>query len=177
VPLNCQVYIYPSAKAGDQPVAVVITATNPGAVPIVITGGDITVTQLDDGTDVSCAKPALPLGPGMPTVVAAGATVLVGPVTIAIHNNAGCDPYQSAPQGAWVNSEPSSTRGEATGNKFPQFTVLVGATLYGSDRSINAAGTAPLLVDVVSPPPLGFQGGFLHLSAANNLVTYLAGVL
>jgi hypothetical protein len=177
MPLNCQVYVYPSARSGDQPVTVAITATNPGAVPIVITGGDITVTQLGDGTDVSCAKPTLPLGPGMPTVVAAGATVLVGPVTIAVHSNSGCDPYQSAPQGAYVDPQPSDSRGAATGNKFPQFTVLVGATLYGSDGSINFAGTAPLFVDVVSPPPLGFQGGFLSLSAANNLVTFLAGVL
>lgn len=175
MPLNCQVYVYPSARSGDQPVAVVITATNPGAVPIVITGGDITVTQLDDGTDVSCAKPTLPLGPGMPTVVAAGATVLVGPVMLAVHSNAGANSYQSP--NAPVAPQPSETRGGATSSKYPQFTVLVGATLYGSDRSINAAGTAPLLVDVVSPPPLGYQGGFLHLSAANNLVTYLAGVL
>jgi len=175
MPLNCQVYVYPSAKAGDQPVAVYITATNPGAVPIAITGGELEVTQLGDGTTVSCAKPALPLGPGMPTAVAAGATVLIGPVTLAVHSNAGANSYQSP--NAPVMPQPSETRGEATSNKYPQFTVLVGATLYGSDHSINAAGTAPIFVDVVSPPPLGYQGGFLSLSAPNNLVTFLTGVL
>lgn len=177
MPLQCQVFVYPSAAGGEQPVTVAVIATNPSpTTPIVISGGSVSVTQLRDGTDVSCAKPMLPLGPGMPTVVAPGATVLVGPAQLAVHSNSAANSFQNP--SSLIDSQPSDARGEPTGNHYPQFTVLVGATLYGSDGSINQAGTAPLLVDVVAPPPLGFQGGFLHLSAPNNLVTaYAAGVL
>lgn len=177
MPLNCQVYAFPSAQSGDQPVAVFVTATNPSTTtPIAITGGAVFASQLGNGPALPCALPMLPLGPGMPTVVAAGATILVGPVQLVVYSNGAANPYQNP--GSTFDSQPSASRGEPTGNHYPQFTVLVGATLYGSDGSINQAGTAPILVDVVVPPPLGFQGGFLHLSAPNNLVTaYVAGVL
>jgi hypothetical protein len=93
---------------------------------------------------------------------------------VVVHSNAGANSFQAVgPSGVLTDPQPSYQ----AGNHFPQFVVLVSATVYGSDGSVNVSGTAPLLVDVVAPPPLGYQGGFLHLSAPNNLVTYLAGVL
>lgn len=177
MPLQCQVYVYPSATSGDRPVTVAVVATNPSpTTSIAITGGALSITQLRDGSDVSCALPMLPLGPGMSTVVAAGASVLIGPMPLVVHSNSASNSFQNP--SSLIDSQPSDARGEPTGSHYPQFTVLVGATLYGSDGSINQAGTAPILVDVIAPPPLGFQGGFLHLSAPNNLITAVAaGVL
>lgn len=176
MPLQCQVYAFPSAQSGDQPVAVFVTATNPSTTtPIAITGGSVSVTQLSNGADVPCALPMLPLGPGMPTVVAAGATILIGPMPIVIYNGAANNSYQNPVANS--GSQPSASWGGPTSNRYPQFTAVIGATLYGSDGSINQAGTAPVLIDVVAPPPLGYQGGALHFSAPNNLVTgLLAGV-
>lgn len=179
MPLNCQVFVNPSSTPAEQPVSVFLTITNPGAATIAITGGDLEVTQLGNGSDVSCARPLLPLGPGMQTVINPGATVLAGPVMIVLHSPSASNSYQTvSPTGApAVDVQPSGSRGGATGNHYPEFTVLVGATVYGSDGSVNVAGKAPILVDVVAPPPVGLQGGFLDLARGSNLANYLAGVL
>lgn len=177
MPLQCQVVLNPSARSGEQPVTVALIVYNPSATtPIAITGGALSVSQLGDGSEVSCALPMLPIGPGMPTVVAAGATILVGPMTLVLHSNAASNSFQTVDSSPPVNPQPSDSRLSGS-NEYPQFTVLVGATLYGSDGSINQAGTAPVLVDVVVTPPLGFQGGFLHLHAPNNLANFIAGVI
>jgi hypothetical protein len=178
MPLACQAYVYPSACSGEQPVTAVLTVSNATAAPIAITGAALSMAQLGDGTSISRAENVLPLGPGMPVIVPAGSTIIVGPFPVVVHSNAGANSFQAVgPSGVLTDPQPSDGRGDQAGNHFPQFVVLVGATVYGSDGSINVAGTSPLLVDVVAPPPLGYQGGFLHLSAPNNLVTYLAGVL
>lgn len=177
MPLQCQVFVSPSSQSGDQPVMVAITATNPSTTtPIVVTGGSVSARQLGDGPALSCTLPILPLGPGMNTVVAAGATILIGPMPLVVYNGAANNSYQNPVANS--GSQPSASWGGPTSNRYPQFTTIIGATLYGSDGSINQAGTAPVLIDVVSPPPLGYQGGFLHFSAPNNLITgLLAGVL
>ena len=179
MPLNCQVYVYQSATSGEKPVIAAVIVTNPSATTaIAITGGALSVSQLRDGTAVPCALPMLPIGPGMPVVVPAGGTIIVGPMPLVVHSNGASNSYQSvASPGAPVAPQPSDSRGEATGMHYPQFTALIGATLYGSDGSVNVAGTAPLLVDVVVPPPPGYQGGYLHLGTPPNLVTLLAGVI
>jgi hypothetical protein len=178
MPLACQAYVYPSACSGEQPVTAVLTVTNATASPIAITGAALSMAQLGDGLAISRAENVLPLGPGMPVVVPASSTIIVGPFQVVVHSNAGANSFQSVgPAGALTDPQLSEARGDQNGNHFPQFVVLVSATVYGSDGSVNVSGTAPLLVDVVVPPPLGYQGGFLHLSAPNNLVTYLAGVL
>jgi hypothetical protein len=184
MPLACQAYVYPASTSAEQAVTCVVVAWNPTAAPIAITGGRLQIAELSDFDFdespyyVPSANNVLPIGAGMPVVVAPSSYLVVGPLPVVVHGNAGSNSFQTVgPAGVLTAPQPSETRGSNTGNFFPQFTVLVGGTLEGSDGSSNAIGWAPLLVDVVAPPPLGYQGGFLHLSAPNNLVTYLAGVL
>lgn len=178
MPLQCQVVLGPSARSGEQPVTVAIVAYNPSpTTPIAITGGVMSVEQLGNGTAVPCALPMLPIGPGMPVVVAAGATALVGPVTLVLHSNSAANSFQTVDANPPVNPQPSDSRGGQRSLHYPQYTALIGATLYGSDGSINQAGTAPVFVDVVVTPPQGYQGGYLHLSEPKNLANLLTGVI
>lgn len=186
MPLSCQAYVTPASTPGGVAVQAFIIAFNPSATTsIAITGGALQVYQLTDGDAdespyyVSAAPNVLPLGPGMPTVVAPLSSLLVGPVPVVVHNNAGSNSFQDlGPAGVLVSPQPTDDRSMSdTGRGFPQFTAMVGGTLNGSDGSINQIAPAPLLVDIATPPPLGFQGGPLFLSAPNNLVTFLAGVL
>lgn len=178
MPLQCQVVLNPSARSGEQPIAVALLVYNPSTTtPIVITGGVMSVEQLGNGTSVPCALPMLPIGPGMPVVVAAGATVLVGPMTLVLHSNAAANSFQTVDANPPVNPQPSDSRGGATSLHYPQYTALIGATLYGSDGSINQAGKAPVFVDVVATPPPGYQGGYLHLHEPKNLANFIAGVI
>jgi hypothetical protein len=113
----------------------------------------------------------------MPVVVAAGATVLVGPMTLVLHSNAAANSFQTVDANPPVNPQPSDSRGGQTSLHYPQYTALIGATIYGSDGSINQAGTAPVFVDVVATPPPGYQGGYLHLHEPKNLASFVAGVI
>ena len=142
------------------------------------------VAQLSDlGVDgslntVAAAPNVLPLGPGQTVVVPPLSSIAVGPFKVAVHSNAGSNSFQNVGAAVLTSPQPTDDRAASpSGNTFPQFTAMVGGTIYGSDGSINQVAPAPLLVDVATPPPLGFQGGPLFLSAPSNLVTFLAGVL
>jgi hypothetical protein len=150
-----------------------VIAYNPTATPLVILGGVLTVKTLGGSRQVPSASGALPTGPGSTGAVPAGGYVVLGPVSVAVHSAAAANSFQAVAQ---------DTQGQQPAHLYapgpqPQITVLVGATLYVSDGTTSEAATAPLLVDVAVAPPLGWQGGALELASANNLVTYLAGVL
>lgn len=176
MPLSCYVALSKSScqAEGSPPMAAVVV-TNPTATALSVIGGRLTVTQLGGDSNVSRPGTELPIGPGMATLVPAGGTIVMSPLPVVVHSAAACNSFQAV-TGDTVLPGGQNAHVRMPGPA-PQFTVLVGATLQASDGSINEAATAPLLVDVAVPPPLGWQGGTLSLEAPNNLVTYLAGVL
>lgn len=176
MPLSCRVVLSRATcqSEGAPPMAAVII-TNPTATALSVLGGRLTVRQLGGDPNVSAPPMALPVGPGTSTVVPAGGTIVMSPLPVVVHSPAASNSFQAA------TGDTSLPRGQNAHVRMPgpapQFTVLVGAELQASDGTVNEAATAPLLVDVAVPPPLGRQGGTLQFADPNNLVNMLTGVL
>jgi hypothetical protein len=96
----------------------------------------------------------------------------MGPFPVVVASAGNANPLQLIPiAGASTGYSPQASQ-------YMQFTVLVGATIYGSDGSLNVAGVAPLLASYSPAPPAGFQGGYMALAAPNNfLLPLMLGVL
>ena len=163
----------PVMSAGQSPPPqATLTVANANAVPVVVTGGSVFTTTLAGQYASTSSPPLIPLGPGTTTTVPAGGSITFGPFPVVMASAANANPQQAVNQ---------------TGNLNPlnpqpaervQQTFLVGATVYGSDGSINIAGTAPVFVSYTSAPPIGYQGGPMFFSAPNNLALGLtSGVL
>ncbi len=86
---------------------------------------------------------------------------------MAVGSAASANPFQMVQPGAQpANPQPSQP---------PNQTIAIGATVYGSDSSVNVADPAALNVSHGFPPPVGFQGGFLNFAGANNFLGVLPG--
>jgi hypothetical protein len=150
-----------------------LTVYNPGAVTVTVTGINLYVAALADGRLNTPTMPSVvPTGPGMATSVPSLGSITIGPFPIVVNSAGNANPAQMIPiAGAATGYSPQASQ-------YMQFTVLVGATVYGSDGSSNTAGVAPLLVSYSPAPPPGFQGGYLNLEAPNNfLFPLMLGVL
>lgn len=174
--LSCQMSLnYSSYTAGQTPPPMAtLTVANPNSVAVVVTAAQIRAQVLNDVATNRLAMPpaSLPIGPGMATSVPANSSITIGPFPIVISSAANVNSFQAVNQTGNlnpINPQPSQP---------PQFTVLVGCDVYGSDGSFNQAGTAPLLVSYQSAPPPASQGGYLQLASPNNFVSLsLMGVL
>lgn len=136
---------------------------NPNASAVVVTGAAVNVST-STGQQDNVNQSVVPLGPGMTTVVPPLSSITFGPFPIAPGRAANVNSFAAINQTGNLN--PINPQGAHR----PQQLLLVGATVYGSDGSVNIAGTAALLVSYASTPPLGYQGGFLQFAAPNNLV-------
>lgn len=174
--LQCQVTLnYSSYSVGQNaPPNATVTVYNPNASAVVVMGIAITSRVLNGSSvNQSAMSQSLPpTGPGMTVLVPTLSSITFGPFPITVGSAANANSFQAVNQTGNLN--PINPQVALP----PQFTLLVGATVTGSDGSNNVAGVAPLLVSYCPPPPLGWQGGFLQFSAPNNLATgFLAGVL
>jgi uncharacterized membrane protein len=147
------------------PMANVIVA-NATAVAISVTGIQILATVLNgsNAQTLPTSPSVPPTGIGQTTVVPANGSIVIGPFPIVFGSAAyvaGANPSVAQPSSATSPANPQ-------GSQAPQFVALIGATVYGSDASINTAVAAPLLVSHGFPPPLGSQGGFANFSAPTN---------
>lgn len=162
-----------STTAGQSPAPqATLTVYNPNASAVVVTGARVFTTTLQ-GQQANVVNEALvPMGPGMTTVVPALSSITFGPFPISTGSAANVNAFLAiTPVGNIFPQNPQPSQR-------PQTLLLVNATVYGSDGSVNIAGVAPLLVSYTSPPPLNFQGGPLMFSAPNNLALgFFTGVL
>lgn len=172
--LQAQVTLnYSSYTAGQNPPPqATVTVYNPNASAVVVTAVVMrrqSPAPLPVGQPnfIPAAPSVAPIGPGMTTSVPALSSITIGPFPIVVASAANANSFQMVNQAGNLN--PINPQGSQP----PQSTVMVGATVYGSDGSSNVAGSAPLLVSYASAPPVGFQGGFLNFSAPNNCITGL----
>lgn len=172
--LSCQVSLnYASYTAGQNPPPMAtLFAFNPGAAAVSVTAIQIQARVLNavTGLGALAMSPSVPpIGPGMTTVVAAGSSITIGPFPIVVGSAANDNSFQMVNQTGNLNPV------NPQGSQPPQYTIMVGADVYGSDGSLNGAGAVSLLVSYTSAPPLAYQGGFLQFAGPNNAI--LAGVL
>jgi hypothetical protein len=148
-----------------------LTIYNPNAVAVVVTGVQLQAKVLGDPNINRLAMPpsVVPIGPGMTTSVPALGTITIGPFPVVVASAANGNTAQSmGPTGSTTPVNPQ-------GSQPLQYTLMIGADVYGSDGSYNQAGVAALLVSYLSAPPLGFQGGFLQFNAPNNFIGMTPG--
>lgn len=147
-----------SYRAGATPPPMAtVQCYNPTASTIVVSGVEIYGRVLGSstpGNPVPMGMPLPPYGPGAPVTIAAGATLPVGPFPIT------------------AGSAAAALRDGNTGNAQPSqplnYTLMIGAIVFGSDLSRNTAGEAGMLVSQTIAPTVGQQGGSLIFSKPTN---------
>jgi hypothetical protein len=132
--LTCTVATTPTTyQAGSTPPpSFTISCSNATAAAIVVTGVELVFT---DGSDVvikpPVATPIVPLGPGMIVSVPASSSITLGPFSLAVASAANARIEQMVPP----NTAPLNMQGSQP----TTYTLKVGATVYASDGSVNAA--------------------------------------
>ena len=168
--LKCQVSLnYASYTAGQNPPPMAtLLVFNPGASAVVVTGVQLEFSD-QSGDRIRPAVSPGPMGgsPGMTVSVPTLDDITIGPFPIAVGSAAAANSFAMVEPGDQPpNAQPSQPM---------QSTILIGATVYGSDGSINVAGPAGLLVSYTSAPPVGYQGGFLQFASPNNFIGTMPG--
>lgn len=175
--LSCQVLLNVASYSAGQtpPPQATVLVFNPNASPVVVTSIQMTARVLYSSSSLSrlAMSPSVPpIGPGMTTMAAALSSINIGPFPISVGSAANANPFQAVNQTGNLN--PINPQGSQP----MQYTLMIGADVYGSDGSYNSAGEVALLVSYTSAPPLAYQGGFLQLAGPNNLVSaWFAGVI
>lgn len=156
--LVCNVTLNSASMTAGQtpPPMATLTVYNPNAVPVLVTGVQMQAQALGDvvAGHVPLGPSVVPIGPGMSIQLAALSSITIGPFPVTIPSVGASNQFQSVNQTGNLN--PINPQGSQP----PQATFMIGATVYGSDGSVNIAGAAPILVDVAVRSPLGLQGGF-----------------
>lgn len=169
--LQAQVTLnYSSYSAGQNPPPMAtVQVYNPNATAVVVTGIQMSArpqfSPLVNSMAMSPSAP--PTGPGQTVSVPALSSITFGPFPMAVGSAANVNSFQAVNQTG--NLYPINPQGSQP----PQTTLLVGATVYGSDGSVNEAGQVGLLLSYASAPPVAYQGGFLNFAGPNNLATGL----
>lgn len=130
-----------------------IVCTNTGASAVVVLGVALHKRILGSntpGAPVPMGNALPPYGPGAPVTVDAGGTQTVGPFAVTVGNVA------------------SAVGGNSQSSQPPDFTLMVGATVLGSDGSRTEAGEAGMLVSYSIRPRVNTQGGQLIFSQPSN---------
>ncbi len=173
--LQCQVTLnYGSYSAGQNPAPMAtVQVYNPNAVTVVVTALQLNSLVVNGGvssTNKTAMLPSVaPIGPGMTVSVPTLSSITIGPFPVVISSAANVNSFQAVNQTGNLN--PINPQGSQPA----QFTVLIGADVYGSDGSFNTAGVASLLVSYQSAPPLAFQGGFYQFASPNNFIGVTPG--
>lgn len=166
--LRCALSMNTNAFQAGQtpPPQAALVVANDAAVAVNVTGVDLYFTDVN-GTVVRPAGsvPLAPIGIGQTTLVPAQASgvqgaITIGPMAVAIGSAAAGNAFSMVPPGtAPVNPQ---------GAMPLQQQLFLRARVYGSDGSVTEAAPAEFFVSYTSPPPLGFQGGWVQFGAVNN---------
>jgi len=159
-----------SMVAGQSPAPqATLTVYNPNAAAVLVSGARVSISTASGQQVHAGNAPTVPLIAGYSTVPALG-SLTFGPFPVAIGSAASGNAFQMVP--------PSTQPVNPQASQPLQTLFAIGAIVYGSDGSVNIAGTAPLLLSYYPPPPLNFQGGPMQFSQPNNLALGLmTGVL
>lgn len=170
--LVCNISLnYASYSAGQTPPPMAtLTVYNPNASAVVVTGVEMSFLDVNGQAQRPCVNPPVPpIGVGQTVSVPSLSSLTFGPFPLVFGTAAAASSYDMVPPG----SLPSNPQGAMK----PQQRFFVGATVYGSDGSVNEAGRAGILISYTVSPPLGFQGGFAQFANPNNTALLAAGVL
>lgn len=132
--ISCTVQCTPTTyNAGSTPPpSFSILCENATAAAIVVTGVQLVFT---DSSDVviqpPVAVPLIALGPGMTVSVPASGNITLGPFSLAVASAANAVPAMMVP----ADSDPENMQGSQP----LTYDLKVGATVYASDGSVNAA--------------------------------------
>lgn len=175
--LQCQMSLNRSSySAGSTPAPMAtLQVFNPNAVPVAVTGIALAFFDVAGRPINAAVLPPMPaMGPGQTVVAPALSSITFGPFPVVVGSGANNNLFLAAPAGSSLRSP-----GNIQLAMPPDFKLLIGAVVYGSDGSTNNAGVAALHVSYgPALPPPGFQGGDLQLANGNNLLTGLVmGVL
>lgn len=167
--LQCQVSLNVSACTAGQSQSPMATVQvyNPNASAVVVTAIDINFWSPEGVRLNPCANQSSPpIGYGQTVSVPTLSSLYFGPFPLAFGSAASANAFQMVPP----SSQPSNPQGAHK----PQQQIFVGATVLGSDGSVNEAGRDGVLVSFAIAPPLGFQGGFTQFAGVNNAVLLAA---
>jgi hypothetical protein len=172
--LQCQMSLNATAyQAGQSPSPMAtLQVYNPNAVAVAVTGITLSVFNSANSPINAATNLATPaMGPGQVVVAPALSSITFGPFPVAL-GNAGA---LSAPSPPSYNSSPEGSNPQVAQPLQQQF--FIGATVLGSDSSVNEAGRVALTL--YSPVNLPASlGGVLNLASGQNLLTGLVlGVL
>ena len=135
-----------------------LTCNNATAAAISVTGIQMELTQR--GAKMILPGSVAAIGAGSTVIVPALSAIKIGPIDLAIPS---------------VGVQDS---GNLMSAQIADPLVMVGATVYGSDGSINLAGAAPLQLRSIRQPAAATRGGFLNMAEGSNAATGdAAGVL
>lgn len=154
-----------SVSAG-QPAQATLTVYNPNASAVVVTGVNVYFKALGDALPghTSALPVVIPATIGQTTSVPALSSITF-PFSVVVPSAASSNVFQQ------MYTTGTSTPINSQGSQPLSLSVIVAADVYGSDLSINAAGTATLIVSPSVSSPLGMQGGFLNASTPSNSMT------
>ncbi len=145
---------------------------NPNASPVAVTGIQLQFfDSLNNPIQASANLPMLAMGPGQTVVAPARSSINFGPFPIVIGSAANIGsptiPLTTPPTSVNIElAEPQSAQ------------LYLGATVYGSDGSINTAGRAAVFVSpTIGPIPLMSGGVLQFYNGSNLLIGIMTGVL
>lgn len=164
--LNCQMTLNTLAtSAGRTPAPqATLQVYNTGASSVAVTGIKMEYYDVNAVALRLCVAQSMPaLGPGQTTVVPSLSSVFFGPFPIVIASASSVNASQAEPA-ARPPEDPFPRQLAHPANTF----VWVGATVTGSDGTINTAARAGLLVGPAVNPPLYSQGGVVQFNGSSN---------
>lgn len=170
--LNCALSLSRLATAVGQtpPPMLLLTVYNTAASAVVVSGVQVTFwdTVGNQLRQAPVVPPSVAFGPGATTSVPATSSIDIGPFPISVVSAANGNPYEMVP----ASAQPSNMQLSQ-----PLISNLViGATVFGSDGTVNEASRVQLRISPTSTPPLGYQGGFANFSDGDNANLIAAGV-
>ncbi len=171
--LQCVVGLnYNSYAAGmNPPPMATVSVYNPNAAAVVVTSIQMKAYVQNNQTQSALAmSPSVPpIGPGQTTTVPALGTINIGPFPIVVASAANDNPFQMVNQTGNLNPV------NPQGSQPPQYTLIIGADVYGSDGSFNTAGVTGLLVSYPNSTPATYQGGVYQFYLPNNFIGIFPG--
>lgn len=170
--LNCKVDMDAyTCTAGQSPAPrATITVYNTGAAAVTVTGVQLFGNVLGNTNRALSMPPSVPpTGPGATISVPTLSSITFGPFPVVFGSAANVNPF------AMVNQSGNSNPTNPQASQPATFVASIGATVYGSDSTVNDATPAAILVSHSFPPPVGSQGGFLNFSGSNNFLGVLPG--
>lgn len=174
--LVCSVVLSTTSYAAGHtpPPTASVVCHNTGGSAVVVSGVALSGRVFGSstpGNPVPMANALPPYGPGAPVTVSAGGSATVGPFPVTVGSVAAAVANRS--ESVVVDQDEIQTVSFVRGSMIqpsqrPDFILMVGAMVFGSDGSRNVATEAGITVSYSVRPAVGTQGGQLIFSRPSN---------